>query len=95
MEFLRELNNPASYFVGILILIIVGYIRQYKIFAKPEDLAILELRIKKEAEEKFLTKEFYNESKENVNDKFDKLYENIDKIEQQNNRILEILIGKE
>ena len=95
MEFLRELNNPASYFVGILILIIVGYIRQYKIFAKPEDLAILELRIKKEAEEKFLTKEFYNESKENVNDKFEKLYENIDKIEQQNNRILEILIGKE
>lgn len=95
MEFLRELNNPASYFVGILILIIVGYIRQYKIFAKPEDLAILELRIKKEAEDKYLTKEFYNESKENVNDKFDKLYENIDKIEQQNNRILEILIGKE
>ena len=94
-NFIRELNNPTAYFVGVLIIIIIGYIRQNKIFAKPEDLTALELRLKKETDEKFLTKEFYMESRENINDKIDKLDENITKIEQQNSRILEILIGKE
>jgi len=94
-HFIHELNNPTAYFVGVLIIIIIGYIRQNKIFAKPEDLSALELRMQKDNSEKFLTKEFYNESRQNINDKIDKLDENLTKIEQQNSRILEILINKE
>lgn len=92
---LHGLNTPSASFIATLIIIIIGYIKQNEIFAKPSDLSELELRMQQYNDEKFLTKEFYMESKENVNDKFEKLYENIDKIEQQNNRILEILIGKE
>ena len=92
---IKELNNPSAYFICTLVLLAIGYIAQLRIFARPEDLTKLELRIKEENENKYLTKEFYIESKENINDKFDKLDENIAKIEQQNSRILEILIGKE